>query len=228
MEYLQANVAKAINRLHGRRGPLWQRRYSDEPVLDTDAMVDRVGYILANPATAHLVSQPNQWPGLTSIGELQGKAAPSFTFLDATAWHRAGRPQDRRPFHRTETLAVRRLPGLDHLDEPTYRKRLLDAVKGYAEDAASQRRRKGLQVMGWAKLRRVRPFDRPRKPKQSPRPLCHTTERSLWLAFKELVRNFVDAYRQAAERYRRGIVDVAFPRGSYPPSRYPAAKLAPP
>ena len=149
MEYLQANVAKVINRLHRRRGPLWQRRYSADPVLDVDAMVDRIGYILANPASANLVSRPEQWPGLTSIGDLLGQQPQTFTFFDATAWHRAARPANRRPFHHTVTLSSMHLPELAHLDDDRYRKVLLDAVARYTDSAAANRRRKGLKVMDW-------------------------------------------------------------------------------
>lgn len=53
MAYGQGNVAKGVNALHGRRGPLWQRRYSAEPVLDPEALLDRAGHVLANPVLGH-------------------------------------------------------------------------------------------------------------------------------------------------------------------------------
>jgi len=223
MEFLQANVAKAINRLHDRRGPLWQRRYSAEPVLDVEAMVDRMGYILANPTSAHLVLVPEQWPGLTSMGVIVGQPPECFTYFDATAWYRAGRPKDKGPFHHTVELTVMRLPELAHLDDEAYRQRVLDAVSVYTDAAAAEQRRRGIRVMGLVKLRRVNPSSRPHQPKRSNRPLCHTTMRSLWVTFKQMTRSFEGRYRKAAAQYRQGVVDVVFPPGSFPPSRWPAA-----
>jgi REP element-mobilizing transposase RayT len=227
MEYLQANVAKSVNRLHGRRGPLWQRRYSAEPVLDTDAMVDRIAYIVSNPVTAHAVATAEIWPGLSSISDLTGKNPQSFELFDATGWHKARGPADRRPFLSTVTLTISRLPALAHLDDPAYRQRILDAVAVYTQSAAIERRRRGIRVMGLAKLRRLRPSDRPKKPKRSPRPRCHTTVLKLWKEFQTIYRDFVTAYRIAAEAYRQGHVTTIFPRGSFPPSRHPSPPTMP-
>ena len=56
MQYLNGNMARALNRLLGRNHQFWSRRYSAEPILDADAELDRLVYLLCNPSSANLVS----------------------------------------------------------------------------------------------------------------------------------------------------------------------------
>jgi REP element-mobilizing transposase RayT len=224
MGYWQANAAKGINRLHGRRGPLWQRRYSAEPVLDTEALLDRAGYVMANPVLAHLVARPEQWPGLSSFGQLLGQPAPEFQHFRASAWHAAGCPADRGPFQQRVRLSLARLPGLEHLPAARYQQRLRAAVELHVEAARCARQQEGRTVMRRAALEAIRPSQRPARPKRSPRPLCHTTSPALWAEYRTQWRAFVEAYRQAAPRYCDGDVTATFPLGSFPPSRHPRAR----
>ena len=224
MAYWQGNVAKGINALHRRRGPLWQRRYSAEPVLDSEALLDRAGYVMANPVLAHLVARPEQWPGLTSIGQLLGETAPAFVLFRATAWRAAGCPADRRPFEQAVCLGVGRLPGFEALSDAQYRDRLRAAVELHVEAASAERRRSGRNVLRRAALEAVEPWQRPARPKRSPRPMCHTTSPALWAEYRATWRAFIEAYYRAAPRYRDGDVTVTFPAGSFPPSCYPRAR----
>jgi REP element-mobilizing transposase RayT len=57
MRDFQPSVARDLNRLHGRDGKLFERRYSSEPVLDDEAFLDRLNYTLNNPCNDDLVRQ---------------------------------------------------------------------------------------------------------------------------------------------------------------------------
>jgi hypothetical protein len=48
-EYFNDQVARALNRFHGRHHQLWSRRYSAIPVLDEQADIERLIYFLTNP-----------------------------------------------------------------------------------------------------------------------------------------------------------------------------------
>jgi hypothetical protein len=65
-QYFDAQVARALNRFHGRRHQVWSRRYSAIPVLDEQADIERLIYFLTNPQKANLVDTIGDWPGLSS------------------------------------------------------------------------------------------------------------------------------------------------------------------
>lgn len=70
--------------------------------------------------------------------------------------------------------------------------------------------------MGVKKIARQDPHDHPAQPKRSKAPLCHTATVEEWVCYKVAYREFVQAFRLAAERLRQGL-DARFPAGSFPP-----------
>jgi hypothetical protein len=48
MQYLRANLSRKVGRLVDWSGGFWERRYSAEPVLDDEALVGRLRYVLAH------------------------------------------------------------------------------------------------------------------------------------------------------------------------------------
>ena len=90
-EYFDGQVARALNRFHGRRHQVWSRRYSAIPVLDEQTDIARLVYFLTNPQKADLVDKIEQWPGLSSVrlylGDNDGDN--EFLFFDRTAWQEA-------------------------------------------------------------------------------------------------------------------------------------------
>ena len=52
MRYFESNLAKAVNQIRNRTGTVFHRRYSAEQILDDNALVDRVLYIVMNPVRA--------------------------------------------------------------------------------------------------------------------------------------------------------------------------------
>lgn len=67
MQFFLSTVARGVNTLRNRRGPVWASRYRAQVILDEDALFDRVAYTLANPVSAGLVETAAAWPGLTSV-----------------------------------------------------------------------------------------------------------------------------------------------------------------
>ena len=62
MRYMHGNLARAINDILGREGPVWHRA-KIIPVADGDAQVERLRYVLAHGAKEGLVGTPLDWPG---------------------------------------------------------------------------------------------------------------------------------------------------------------------
>jgi REP element-mobilizing transposase RayT len=67
MQYLLTNISKKIGALVGWRGAFWERRYSAEPVLDEEALLGRIRYILSHGVKEGLVATCQDWPGLSSL-----------------------------------------------------------------------------------------------------------------------------------------------------------------
>jgi REP element-mobilizing transposase RayT len=63
--YFFGHFARAVNRIRKRRGTCFERRYSAEPILDDEALIDRLVYVVTNPVMAGLCERANQWPGIT-------------------------------------------------------------------------------------------------------------------------------------------------------------------
>ena len=110
MGYFKARVADAVHQITGRRGPLWARRFDAQPILNEEALMDRVAYTLDNPGKAMLVSDSRDWPGLNVAYGLDEADTFEFEYFDRTAWHRAKRPEDRERFWRTTTLRLSPIP----------------------------------------------------------------------------------------------------------------------
>ena len=72
MQALKSHVARAMNRLLGRRGTFWSRRYASIALLDDDVVIERSLYALMNPTAAGLTRRIEEWPGFSSVEHLLG------------------------------------------------------------------------------------------------------------------------------------------------------------
>ena len=63
-QHLLGSLAGAVSALRDRSGAVGARRDSAEPILDDDAILERVAFLATNPVSAHLVDAHEDWPGL--------------------------------------------------------------------------------------------------------------------------------------------------------------------
>src|SRR5262249_20783571 len=82
MQYLLTNISKKVGALVDWKGRFWERRYSAEPVLDEEALLSRLRYILAHGVKEGFVRTSWEWPGLNSLPELFGKSPRTFRWFD--------------------------------------------------------------------------------------------------------------------------------------------------
>ena len=73
MQYLLSNISKKVGAIVNWRGSFWEHRYSAEPVLDEEALLDRLRYILSHGVKEGLVRHCEEWPGLSCLPDLWGK-----------------------------------------------------------------------------------------------------------------------------------------------------------
>lgn len=220
--YFLGNLARAVNHVRERRGVVFERRYSAEPILDNDALSDRLLYVLANPVQAGLCNQVKGWPGVLLWAQTHSTTPQTreVTWLDRPALRRAqanarrSATADPHPaqFRASGTITLHPLPAGPHGAA------LERAISDRERACAQQRAHHSQRVVSRAQLLRQDWRDAPKRPKRSPRPLVHTADRALRTAFLTAYRLFVDAFRTASERWRRGDSQVRFPLWSYPPS----------
>ncbi len=218
MQYFLTNVSKKVGRLVGWRGSFWERRYSAEPILDEDALLERVQYVLSHGVKEGLVRSVREWPGLNSLPEMLGERARTFCWFNWTKrWVvRNGRgiaePFDRK-FAEQETLAVAPLP-LEQFALRSRWKRLLHRALNAIE---SQGRHEHRRVLGRTGVLAQDPQHRPDRPKRSRRPCCHTVSARLRSEFRDAYRAFQSAFAAASARWRLGDLSASFPEHAFKP-----------
>ena len=84
----------------------------------------------------------------------------------------------------------------------------------------------GSKPLGERAIRSQNPHDRAQRSKRSPAPVAHAATVATWLAMKIAYREFVLAYREAAERFKEG-PGAAFPAGCFPPRAPFVARAGP-
>jgi REP element-mobilizing transposase RayT len=229
MQYLLTNISKKVGALVDWKGPLWERRYSAEPVLDEEAILARIRYILSHGVKEGFVRTSREWPGLSSLPELLGNKPRTFRWFD---WSRRwlarsakGVPArfDER-FAEEETLELTPLPLVRFARKSKWRRflrRTLAAIR-------QQGWRAHPQVMGAPGVLAQDPHHRPERPKRSRRPWCHAVSADLRRKYIGRYRAFRVAFSEASVRWRAGDLSVVFPEHAFRPflRPRPVASLA--
>lgn len=196
MGYFQGNLAKALNKHHGRRGRFRSREYSDVIVDGEAEFLDQYQYIAANPVAAGLVASPGEWAGVSSVSYMLGGQPVTGIGTNVTQYGNAcrhGQKANERDFEERFSFELSVLPMLS--DKTALEQ--IDYLEQTIADAASSalKERKTLPVMGMEKVLKQSPFDRPKSPARSPRfkfmSFCKARAKELKTAYKY----FVGVYR---------------------------------
>jgi len=225
MSFLQANIAKEVGRIHDWSGSVWQRRFSAEPILDDESIVDKLRYIISHGVKEGLVEKVADWPGLKSSTELCSNVVRLFPWIDRNAMAQAGRhgKQVREcDFTHQHPLHLNTLPCWTSMGSKEIKKRVKKIILEVEQETKIQRGDKA--VLGIQNVLFQHPHSRPQQSKRSPRPLCHAASKALRNRYKVLYKRFVNWYKRASELFRQGELDVEFPPYAYrPPIPYQRA-----
>jgi REP element-mobilizing transposase RayT len=210
------NLARSVNRVRERRGVVFERRYAAEPVLDDVALLDRLVYVVTNPAAAGLCERTRQWPGVALWAAGEQPEQREVSWIDRgryrRARHRAKKrgqaPPDPEGFRISSTLVLCSLGAY----------RVGEAIEARERELAAEREGSGRPAMTRDEVLAQDWHAAPRRAKRSPRPICHTSDRTLRQAFLRGFREFVEVFRQGSAKWRAGCLDAVFPPWSYPPS----------
>ena len=217
--YALGNLARAVNRIRGRTGTFFERRYSIEPILDAEALHDRLVYVVTNPVKAALCDRASDWPGVVLFAPDKQRIEIPVSWIDRDANRHAKRLGEMIPESAAArvggTLYVDPIPAIDG---PGF---AIVAVEIEARERVlvSERTKSRGRTLTPARVLSQPWHAAPRKPKRSPRPLCHAADPALRAAFKEGFQAFAGAFWEASQRIREGARNVRFPDWSFPPGR---------
>jgi hypothetical protein len=218
MQHLLTNLSKKVGSIVGWRGAFWERRYSAEPVLDDEALLGRIRYILSHGVKEGFVASSHDWPGLSSL-RLMLDDQPGryrwFHWSDRWKERKEGKPCGRfdERCSRSEELVLAQVPHPAFHEASSRRKTLETILQGIEEHGAATHTR----VRGREWVLSQRPKHRPQRPARSPRPLCHTSSKKLLEEHREKVRTYTTLFRIASPRWRAGDFTARFPAGANRP-----------
>jgi REP element-mobilizing transposase RayT len=219
MQQLKSNIAVKVGRLVGWRGSFFERRYSAEPIVDDEAQVERLGYILSHGVKEGLVSEVRHWPGLSCAHALlRGGATLVQRWRNWTRRWKLETEQDIKIDRfaeecpeETETLTLTPLPAWQRLTAEE-RSALVSEMIARIDAAAPNK-----TPQTAAAIVAQDPLGSPRYTKHSARPKAHATTLELWLVAVRRYRAIVVAFREAAHLWLAGDFDAEFPKHCFRP-----------
>lgn len=216
--YINSNIAREMARLHGWKGRFWNDRASVIEVVDDDAVVDRLRYVISQGVKEGLVGHALDWTGASSTPALLGDMQLDGIWVNRDRQTRAARrakPPAPKSFEELVEVRLTPIPQWAHLAADQLRARHQALVDEVEARAASTR---SAPPLGMRAILAQSAFARPAESKQSRPPLCHASTEASRRGFHEIYRAFVDAFRSAANSIRERAHQL-FP--DFPPNGFP-------
>ena len=223
MQFVNANIAKEVARLHDWPERLWSRRYRAIPVVDDKAAHARIRYQMSHGAKEGLVAAAGDWPGANCIAALTHGDLLRGTWHDRSGEYRArAAGKDIKPGDFTTTFDVKLTPLPCVLDmtadqQQAHYRRVLREIDAAAYAANKE---KGRIPLGVDKILAQDPHHRPEAPDRSPAPLVHAHDDEKRDEFLHAYRVFVINFRAGVESLKakaKQIIEL-FPDWAFPPA----------
>jgi hypothetical protein len=177
----------------------------------SQAVVEKLAYVMANPVDAGLVHRAEDWPGITTLPhELGSKswtvARPDFYFdPDNSQW----------PKTATLRLTMPRTPW----DQREVQCRVTRELANLEAEAHRRIRTRGWRVLGRSGVLRSSPYAQAtsREPLREVNPsfAAGRGQQGAFLEALRILRGFRQAYCRALEKWRAGCRDVIFPAATW-------------
>ena len=220
MGQFTSNVSKEIGRVHDWSGPKFAGRYHSVPLSEEPEIHEqRLRYILSQGAKEGLVLSPRDWPGVHCASALADGESLKGIWVDRTRLF-AARQKDpnvlEAQFTTEEQLRFTPLKHWSKLSPETRRARIARMVDEIEGLTLKRHRLEGTVPLGADAVCRRHPHEHPHRLAKSPKPHFHATK-PVFRVLMDGFREFVAAYRLAAERLADGEQSVRFPENCFPP-----------
>ena len=216
---VKKEIALKVNRLIGREGHFWHRRYDDQACQTEGDSMEALLYIVTNPVKHQLVDRVQNWPGLNSYQQMLDGKPRAYEFVSytkkaaelklATSENRLPKPEAYTTRHE---LKISPLPSLEKLLQGKTFAQLVDE-----RVAELRQRQNNARVLGRKKILRQSPFSVPENVSRTPRPMCYTKCLEAMKIFRQTYNAWSAAYFEASKKFRRGFLDAIFPPESMKP-----------
>lgn len=222
MSYVNGLIARKIGRLHEWSDRFWSRRFEDIVVLDEEALIGRLEYLLENGVKEGLVASPYEWPGATCVRALTHGERLVGVWEDASAAYRARRAKKKAPegaFRSEVEFRLEPIPAWKDLPAPEQQARVRETVRKIESRGRERNETVGRSPLGATRILRQHPHDRPATTKQSTAPWCHATSFARRVAYCAFLAELHVAYRAVSIRIREGDFDAfdLLPEGCHAP-----------
>lgn len=221
MNYVNSNLAREAGRLAKWREKFWSRRYRAIVISDEEVeQIKRLKYILSNGTKEGLVLLPQDWPGVHCLKALlEGEPLQGYWFDRTQEYAARNRGEDFEPlqYATPEALTLDPLPCWRDLTADQIQARVAALITQVEAEAPAAQ--EGCEPLGAPAILSQDPHSQPLHSKKSPAPRFHAATREAFLLLYHGYSSFVAAFREAAEKLRRGDLTVRFPVGSFPPPR---------
>ncbi len=214
-ENVNREIARRLNWINGRKGPLWARRYTDQAVASSDDLLEAFLYVVTNSAHHGLVENPKDWPGLNCYNHVIDQKDREFYFTHYS------KPTKRKSRHYIKISPLPDFKGLTRKQRARRLGKLLHERRSFV-----MRQKQG-RFLGVAAVRQQRPGALPKITKESPRGAFYTKQLSLMAGLKHEARVRKFKYTQASRRYRLGDENVIFPDFSFKPPTHRRPRVEP-
>jgi REP element-mobilizing transposase RayT len=204
-------VARALNARYAHFEALWASgTYSVVELTSSEAILEKIAYVLANPVSAGLVGRSDLWPGVISR-PLDLGAPPRLVPRPPLFFRHEGS----KVLPPAVPLALAVPPGFEPL--PLDEVRALAATRLAEHEERARRERQGRPFLGRRGVLRQRVFDRPgdHEPHFGLNPRVAGRDRWNRIAALGHLRSFLAAYRRAWEQFKTGFRAVVFPAGTW-------------
>ena len=223
MRHFTGKISKEIGLEHDWSDSVFPKRYHHiELSVEPEVEFARLRYLTKNSCKEGLVASPLDWPGVSSTEALITGRVMRGIWVDRSAYSKARNRRkgaDEADFTQEKELHLERIPSLAHLSSQEYRNVMIDMVREIETETHALHREQGTVPLGVAEILKRDPHHRPDQTPSSPRPWFHALSRASRKAMVEALTWIIAAYRDAADRFRKGEFDVEFPEGTFPPPR---------
>jgi REP element-mobilizing transposase RayT len=219
---INREIAKRMNRLHGRRGALWARRFSSQPAPKAVDGLDALLYVVTNPVHHGLVSHPRFWPRLNTYWQHLGAKDREYRFTNYTALNLArarskGKKVKLKNFQTTHTLKISPLPMFADLSKEERVEKLSGLIEERTKKLVDAAKENGTALLGKKKILEQAAGSRPRTVKRSPRPSCFSKCAETVRVYKKEAKALREEYTHASIKYRSGEWHTEFPKYTHRP-----------
>jgi hypothetical protein len=215
-QHVHSNIAKAVQEIHGIQGKIWAPSGSkDIQVLDDDAQLKRLKYLLSHGTKEGLVTSPLLWPGVTAARALVGDEKLVGYWKDKRRLRELlKKSKGKMPAASKYMLRIRiKLAPLPVHRKLALRERQRQIRAMIAEIEAEYPGPK----LGVQAVLDQDPNGAPAMPKKAHAPAVHTTSTDLYDRFLVLRAAFRSSYRKSADEHRASPTVVTWHDGVHLP-----------